>query len=82
MHRRQIMSLLSLFGLAGNATAPAAAAPPQPAPIPLRLSEGAWKQRLSPAAFRVLRQEGTEAPGSSALNEERRKGVFHCAGCQ
>jgi peptide-methionine (R)-S-oxide reductase len=82
MNRRQIMSLLSLFGLGGNATAPAAATPPQPAPIPLRLSEGAWKQRLSPAAFRVLRQEGTEAPGSSALNEEKRKGVFHCAGCQ
>ena len=79
MNRRQIMSLLSLFGL--GAKAAAAATPPQPAPTPLRLSEAAWKQRLSPAAFRVLRQEGTEAPGSSALNAEKRKGVFHCAGC-
>lgn len=84
MNRRQIMSLLSLFGLGAKATAATAATaatPPQPAPTPLRLSEAAWKQRLSPAAFRVLRQEGTEAPGSSALNAEKRKGGFHCAGC-
>jgi peptide-methionine (R)-S-oxide reductase len=50
-------------------------------PDALRLSEAEWKQRLSPAAFRVLRQEGTEAAGSSALNAEKRKGAFHCAGC-
>jgi peptide-methionine (R)-S-oxide reductase len=82
MNRRQIKRLLSLFGLAGNATAPATAAPPQTAPTPLRLSEGTWRQRLSPAAFRVLRQEGTEAPGSSPLNAEKRMGVFQRAGCQ
>ena len=87
MNRRQIMSLLSLFGLGAKATATTAttattaATPLQPAPTPLRLSEAAWKQRLSPAAFRVLRQEGTEAPGSSVLNAEKRKGGFHCAGC-
>ncbi len=81
MNRRQIMSLLSLFG-PGTKAAAAATTPAQPTPATLRLSEAEWKQRLSPAAFRVLRHEGTEAPGSSALNAEKRKGVYQCAGCE
>jgi peptide-methionine (R)-S-oxide reductase len=46
------------------------------------LSEAEWKKRLSPAAFAVLRREGTERPFSSPLNEEHRKGTFVCAGCR
>ncbi len=74
------MRLLSLFGLGAKVTA-ASATDAAASTAMLRLSEAEWKQRLSPAAFRVLRQEGTEAPGSSALNAEKRKGAFHCAGC-
>jgi peptide-methionine (R)-S-oxide reductase len=47
----------------------------------LTLSEAEWKKRLSPAAYNVLREEGTERSGTSPLNDEKRKGVFHCAGC-
>jgi peptide-methionine (R)-S-oxide reductase len=36
---------------------------------------------LSPEAERVLRHHGTERPGSSALNREKRKGRYTCAGC-
>jgi peptide-methionine (R)-S-oxide reductase len=46
-----------------------------------QLSEAEWKRRLSPAAFAVLRKEGTEPPFSSALNGEKRPGTFACAGC-
>lgn len=45
------------------------------------LGDAQWKQRLSPEQYRVLRHEDTEPPGSSALNHEKRKGTFHCAGC-
>ena len=48
---------------------------------PLRLSDAEWKKRLTPDQYAVLRKEGTERPGSSPLNQEKRKGSFHCAGC-
>jgi peptide-methionine (R)-S-oxide reductase len=48
---------------------------------PLRLSIAEWQKRLSPQAFNVLREEGTERPGTSPLNAEKRKGTYHCAGC-
>jgi len=36
---------------------------------------------LTPEQFYVLREEGTERPGSSPLNQEKRKGTFVCAAC-
>jgi len=45
------------------------------------LSEDEWKSRLSPESYYILREEGTERAFSSKLNNEKRKGVFHCAGC-
>ncbi len=47
----------------------------------LELSEAEWKKRLTSAQFNVLRDEGTERPNSSPHGDEKRKGVFHCAGC-
>ena len=40
-----------------------------------------WRDILSPAAYRVLREEDTEPAGSSPLDREDRAGTFHCAGC-
>ena len=40
----------------------------------------AWRQRLDADAYAVLRKHGTEHPGSSPLNEEKREGIFVCAG--
>ena len=48
---------------------------------PLKLSKAEWQKRLDPAQFEVLREEGTEPPGTSPLNSEKRPGVFVCAGC-
>jgi peptide-methionine (R)-S-oxide reductase len=44
-------------------------------------TEAEWRKILSPAAFKVLRQEDTERPFTSPLNKEHRKGIFVCAGC-
>jgi peptide-methionine (R)-S-oxide reductase len=44
-------------------------------------SEEEWRRSLTPAQYRVLREHGTESPGSSPLNKEHRAGTYHCAGC-
>ena len=48
---------------------------------PLKRTNTEWKKTLSAAAYDVLREEGTERPGSSPLNGEKRPGIFVCAGC-
>lgn len=48
---------------------------------PLKLSNDQWRKRLDKMAYKVLREEGTERAGSSPLNNEKRPGVFACAGC-
>ena len=53
-------------------------------PLPnesLKLPKEEWRKRLDAAQFNILREEGTERPGSSPLNNEKRPGVFACAGC-
>ena len=45
------------------------------------LSNKEWKSKLSPESYYILREEGTERAFSSPLNNEKRKGVFYCAGC-
>ena len=62
---------------------PGSAAAASPATDPRwRLDQAEWKRRLSPAAFAVLRQEGTERPFSSPLEHGKRRGTFLCAGCR
>ena len=36
---------------------------------------------LTPEQHHILRKEGTEPPGSSPLNQEKREGDYYCAGC-
>lgn len=48
---------------------------------PIRKSDDEWAATLTPEQYRVLRQHGTERPGTSPLNEEKRSGTFACAGC-
>ncbi len=47
----------------------------------LHLSEAEWRARLTPEAYRVLRDAGTERPGTSPLEKEKRPGEFLCGGC-
>ena len=80
MVRRQLLSLFAAFGFGRYAVA--ASESGAGAKIePLRRSDAEWKKRLTPSQYRVLRQEGTEASHSSALNQEKRLGTYTCAGC-
>jgi peptide-methionine (R)-S-oxide reductase len=58
------------------------AAETTPAPIAKVVKTDAeWRKVLTPQQYNVLREEGTERPFSSPLNNEKRKGIFVCAGC-
>jgi peptide-methionine (R)-S-oxide reductase len=47
----------------------------------LQKSKAEWKQLLPQESYEVLFEEATEAPRSSALNNEKRKGTYICAAC-
>jgi len=79
MKRRTFISLAASLPLSRFALA---AKPEDPIKIEkLKLSKDEWRKRLAPEQFAVLREEATERPGSSPLNNEKRKGYFACAGC-
>ena len=50
--------------------------------FPLQLTDAEWRKRLTKSQYAVLRDHGTEAPFTSPLNNEKREGTFHCAGCE
>jgi len=74
------IGLAGIAGVAGNLLAPLRAHAGAETFAVLN-SEAEWKESLTPEQFRVLRKHGTERPYSSALNNEHRRGVFTCAGC-
>lgn len=49
--------------------------------FPLTKPRQEWKKLLPAEAYKVLFEEGTEPPGSSPLNAEKRAGTFICAAC-
>jgi peptide-methionine (R)-S-oxide reductase len=81
MDRRNFLVSATALAVASPLTSVAAAADPYAATPWRKLSPADWQKRLPPASFRVLRQEDTEAPYSSPLNEEHRSGTFACLGC-
>ena len=87
MTRRTLLSTLAALGLGGGA-ARTMGADTKPGKSStgsvskLNLSDAEWKKRLTSEQYHVLRREGTEAPGTSPLNLEKRQGTYHCAGCE
>ena len=76
MQRRTFLSLLMMGGAGACLGAPTAFAA-----YPVTKSDAEWKKILSPAAYDVLRHQGTEIPYSSPLDAVYKKGTYACAGC-
>ncbi|HXR95356.1 MAG TPA: peptide-methionine (R)-S-oxide reductase MsrB [Rhizomicrobium sp.] len=77
MRRRNFIGFLLMASagiFAGNLPAFAAA-------YRVSKSDAEWKKTLSPAAYDVLRHQGTEMPYSSPLDMNTKKGTYLCAGC-
>jgi peptide-methionine (R)-S-oxide reductase len=75
MQRRKFLCVL--LGSAAAPVLPLRAA----AAYEVTKSDAEWRKILSPASYDVLRRQGTEAPNSSKLEFEHRKGIYSCAGC-
>ncbi len=50
-------------------------------PYPVMKSDEDWRKALTPQAYYVLRDHGTERAFTSALNGEKRHGTYECAAC-
>jgi len=88
MTRRTLLSTLAALGLGGAAARTIGADPksasgasPKAGSATYKLTDAQWKAKLTPDQYRVLRHEGTEPAGTSALNAEKRAGTYHCVGC-
>lgn len=44
-------------------------------------SEEEWKKELTPEQYHVLREKGTEPPFTGKYYQNKRKGIYRCAGC-
>ncbi len=87
MTRRSLLTTLAALGLGAGAArtigADGKAAKGSAGGVAkVTFSDAEWKARLTAEQYDVLRNEGTERPGSSALNREKRPGIYHCAGCE
>ncbi|CAA0807399.1 Peptide methionine sulfoxide reductase B2-chloroplastic [Striga hermonthica] len=51
------------------------------APRSVQKSEEEWRAVLSPEQFHILRQKGTEYPGTGEYNKFYKEGIYKCAGC-
>ena len=49
--------------------------------FPLTKSDAEWRRQLGPQRYAILRKGGTERPGSSPLDKEKRRGTYACGGC-
>src|SRR5271155_5949180 len=49
---------------------------------PVTHTDAEWHKILTPEQFHIMREHGTERPGSCTLNYEKRAGTFYCAGCE
>lgn len=79
LNRRHVLATAALAALAPGAAL--AAADPYAGSPWRKLSKAEWRKRLPGIAYDVLREEGTERAGTSALNSEKRRGTYVCAGC-
>ncbi|HZP76382.1 MAG TPA: peptide-methionine (R)-S-oxide reductase MsrB [Pseudolabrys sp.] len=79
--RRFLMSSAALASLGAAWWLTRRQAVAQQAKAEVVKTDAEWRALLTSAQYDVLRRQGTERPGTSPLNHEKRKGIFACAGC-
>jgi peptide-methionine (R)-S-oxide reductase len=80
LNRRNFITSASVAVL-GGAFATSACAKAVGESFEVNLTDAEWKKRLTPAQYATLRKEATDRPGNSPYLNEKRAGIFSCAGC-
>lgn len=89
MNRRKFLGITTALGAAAifvggrSSVAKTFKFPPEAGDITYEIvkTDAQWQEILSDMQYQVLRHEDTERSFTSVLNDEKRVGVFHCAGC-
>src|SRR5215204_447900 len=81
MNRRSFLTSVLALGALAALNAQTAAASDKGAIGRVIKSDEEWRRQLTPEQYEVTRRKGTEAPGSSPLTDEHRRGTFLCVCC-
>ena len=83
--RRQLLAVFAsaagLAPLVAWAVRPTASTDAPVATFPIEKSDAEWRRLLTAQQYDVLRDHATERPFTSPLDDEKRHGIFVCAGC-
>lgn len=79
--RRNVLAALGAGGAVAALGLPLRAGELAEGDFPYELSPAKWREKLTEMEYYVLREGGTERAFTSPLNEEKRRGVYRCAGC-
>lgn len=75
------IALSRVLSLRSTAKTSATAETPAEPAFAVTKTEEEWRKSLTPAQFKVLRQQGTEPAFSSPLDKQFARGRYDCAGC-
>lgn len=85
MKQLQFLGLLLFCSIIGSCAAQTAKQPEkteQKMEEKVVKSDDEWRKQLSAEQYYVLREAGTERPGTGKYNLTFEDGIYHCAGCQ
>jgi peptide-methionine (R)-S-oxide reductase len=81
MNRRSFFGWTASLGAAMTAVSRRAVAAIAEGPFEVTRTEAEWRAMLTDLQYAVMREGATERAFTSPLNDEHRRGMFHCRGC-
>ncbi|MBF0445441.1 MAG: peptide-methionine (R)-S-oxide reductase MsrB [Magnetococcales bacterium] len=81
LRRKFCLNMLIFGGIASISPKLLAGEQPAKRVFAVTHSDEEWRSLLTKDQYRILREEGTERAFSSNLNDEKRDGIYVCAGC-
>ncbi len=82
MERRTLLKASLFLGSVFLAKLPSTAAENPRQRFEITKTEAQWRSILTPAQFRVLRQQATEPPFRNQYHANHARGIYRCAGCE